>query len=294
MQVFRGWKGSSLFLVFTTLPRTAFAARMSRVDVVDLAEDDDPNHDSPTSRVQEWVLGLGMSPPPSPPATTHSGSPPDPSGGSKRSSEGSEPSSGPGWPSPTRPWTGDQIPFVAPRVIAGRAVVHAPDVASLEPPSAEIYHNLRGMVCGGANVSELSPSQPPPARSDIEFQLPTEDNPYHVLAIKWAMRQDQDPSAPRSSRGREARPQFSITFDAMGYIYIGAVHQGDPSEKPEGFELITRYPAAVNEFSAQSVYKDGVLFVIAAPKESSVVEVPVLSVPKSSSGKSSNLRFQRD
>ena len=65
-------------------------------------------------------------------------------------------------------------------------------------------------------------------------------------------------------------------------------------EKPEGFELITRYPAAVNEFSAQSVYKDGVLFVIAAPKESSVVEVPVLSVPKSSSGKSSNLRFQRD
>lgn len=80
----------------------------------------------------------------------------------------------------------------------------------------------------------------------------------------------------------------------MGYIYIGAVHQGDPSEKPEGFELITRYPAAVNEFSAQSVYKDGVLFVIAAPKESSVVEVPVLSVPKSSSGKSSNLRFQRD
>ena len=78
MQVFRGWKASSLFLVFTTLPRTAFAARMSRVDVVDLAKDDDPNHDSPTSRVQEWVLGLGMSPPPSPPATTHSGSPPDP------------------------------------------------------------------------------------------------------------------------------------------------------------------------------------------------------------------------
>jgi len=264
-------------------------SRVDVVDVVDLAKDD-----SPTSRVQEWVLGLGMSPPPSPPATTHSGSPPEPSGESKRSSEGSEPSSGPGWPSPARPWTGDQIPFIAPRVISGRVVVHAPDVASLEPQSAEVYHNLRGMVCGGADISELSPSQPPPARSDIEFQLPTEDNPYHVLAIKCAMRQDQGPSAPRSSRGREARPQFSITIDALGYIYIGAVHQGDPSEKPEGFELITRYPAAVNEFSAQSVYKDGVLFVIASPKESSVVEVPVLSVPKSSSGKSSNLRFQRD
>ena len=69
-----------------------------------------------------------------------------------------------------------------------------------------------------------------------------------------------------------------LNHDRCAYIYIGAVHQGDPSEKPEGFELITRYPAAVNEFSAQSVYKDGVLFVIASPKESSVVEVPVLSV----------------
>ena len=271
---------------------------MSRIHTYDLAEDDDDKEDYPTSMVQEWVLGLGMSPPPSEAqgdegqdGSTNSGSPTD---GSKRSSAGSDPSSGPDWPSPSKPWTGDQIPFIAPRVIAGNRVVPAPDATTLEPPTAEVYHSLHGMVCGGAGISASSPSQPPPARSEIEFQLPMDDNPYYILAIRCAMRQeDRDAPAPRRSRGREVRPQFSITIDAGGFIYVGAVQQGDPSETPVGFELIARFPGSVSELSAQSVYKNGVLFVIASPKkESTVVEVPVLTVP--GGGKGSNLQFQQN
>ena len=257
---------------------------MSRIHTYDLAEDDDDKEDYPTSMVQEWVLGLGMSPPPSEAqgdegqdGSTNSGSPTD---GSKRSSAGSDPSSGPDWPSPSKPWTGDQIPFIAPRVIAGNRVVPAPDATTLEPPTAEVYHSLRGMVCGGAGISASSPSQPPPARSEIEFQLPTDDNPYYILAIRCAMRQeDRDAPAPRRSRGREVRPQFSITIDAGGFIYVGAVQQGDPSETPVGFELIARFPGSVSELSAQSVYKNGVLFVIASPKkESTVVELSLIHI----------------
>ena len=51
--------------------------------------------------------------------------------------------------------------------------------------------------------------------------------------------------------------------------------RGEAAGMKEGFELVTQFPGLVDELSTQSVFKDGVLFVVAAPRTANVVAVTV-------------------
>jgi hypothetical protein len=50
-----------------------------------------------------------------------------------------------------------------------------------------------------------------------------------------------------------------------------------PAGEQSGFELLMQFPSLVDEMSAKSVYKDGVLFVIATPRDANIVAVRVTS-----------------
>ena len=143
------------------------------------------------------------------------------------------------------------------------------------PPTLDAYHTLRGQVIGGVEKSRRSPSLPPPPKSHAQFQLATEKHPYHVLAIRCGERCDPG--------------DFSIRLNDRGYAYMKAApadadaaraaeRRGETWEAAgmkEGFELVTQFPGLVDELSTQSVFKDGVLFVVAAPRTANVVAVTV-------------------
>ena len=161
------------------------------------------------------------------------------------------------------------IPFVSAEILGGDPAVVP------TPPTLEAYHNLRGQVMGGVEKSQNSPSLPPPPKSHAQFQLATEKHPYHVLAIRCGERCDPG--------------DFSIRLNDRGYAYVKAAprdaiaakaaeERGEPWEAAgmkEGFELVTQFPGLVDELSTQSVFKDGVLFVVAAPRTANVVAVTV-------------------
>ena len=165
--------------------------------------------------------------------------------------------------------TSSTIPFVSAEVLGGDPAVMP------TPPTLEAYHNLRGQVMGGVEKSQNSPSLPPPPGSHAQFQLATEKHPYHVLAIRCGERCDPG--------------DFSIRLNDRGYAYVKAApadaiaakaaeERGEPWEAAgmkEGFELVTQFPGLVDELSTQSVFKDGVLFVVAAPRTANVVAVAV-------------------
>jgi hypothetical protein len=161
------------------------------------------------------------------------------------------------------------IPFISAEILGGDPAVVP------TPPTLEAYHNLRGQVMGGVEKSQRSPSLPPPPGSHAQLQLATEKHPYHVLAIRCGERCDPG--------------DFSIRLNDRGYAYVKAApadavaakeaeERGEPWEAAgmkEGFELVTQFPGLVDELSTQSVFKDGVLFVVAAPRTANVVAVDV-------------------
>lgn len=159
----------------------------------------------------------------------------------------------------------------------------------------KVYHTLRSQMIGSVERSEAMPSKPPPPASCTQFQLATESNPFHVLAIQC--------------NKYENLSTFSVVMDDLGYVYVRATRGGgnnksggggdegarargsghnvvnvvaaaDKTDKravedDDGFELLMQFPTLVDELSAQSVYKDNVLFVIATPRTSNVVTVEV-------------------
>ena len=161
------------------------------------------------------------------------------------------------------------VPFVSAEILGGDPAVVP------TPPTLDAYHTLRGQVIGGVEKSRRSPSLPPPPKSHAQFQLATEKHPYHVLAIRCGERCDPG--------------DFSIRLNDRGYAYMKAApadadaaraaeRRGETWEAAgmkEGFELVTQFPGLVDELSTQSVFKDGVLFVVAAPRTANVVAVTV-------------------
>lgn len=146
---------------------------------------------------------------------------------------------------PHRPWTVHSVPFVAADILGGALAAHAPI-----PPSPEMYHTLRGQVLGGIDASRAIPSLPAPAATDAQFQLARPPKaPYHVLAVRCGRRFEPD--------------DFAVRLNDRGYAYVRATNGG-----AGGFEFVSQFPTSVDERSAQSMYKDGVLFVVACPKDS--------------------------
>ena len=130
-------------------------------------------------------------------------------------------------------------------ILGGALAAHAPI-----PPSPEMYHTLRGQVLGGIDASRAIPSLPAPAATDAQFQLARPPKaPYHVLAVRCGRRFEPD--------------DFAVRLNDRGYAYVRATNGG-----AGGFEFVSQFPTSVDERSAQSMYKDGVLFVVACPKDS--------------------------
>ena len=171
-------------------------------------------------------------------------------------------------------FTKDGVPYVDARVL-GASKSSSSKVVQIErglkykqdEDVSEVYHTLRGHVMdGGAEKSRLTPSKRPLPAKDTQFQLATEQNPYHVLALR----------CPKDVQNCD----FAVIMDERGYVYARAEERdrvgeeaGTSAAPPQpkgadvpGFELLMRFPTLVDEAAAQSVYKDGVLFVIATPR----------------------------
>ena len=121
---------------------------------------------------------------------------------------------------------------------------------SRDPPKLEEFHALRGLVFGSVANSLAVPLKTQPHASRSQFQLATPENPYHVLAVRCAATSD-------------AR-DFEIRVSDTGLVYV----EKKKGKTDEQFEFVARFPRPVDENSAQSVCKDGVLFVVVDPKES--------------------------
>ena len=183
----------------------------------------------------------------------------------------------------------DGVPFVPGKYYGG--YIHIPhyDVSNARA-SLEEYHSLRGQVMGGEEASKKKPSLPPPPRGRTQFQLATIEADYHVLAIRC---------------GEGGVDSFSVRLNDRGYVYVGAkrrrkskksptpdadgqeqtseraaepeeenpdtASQSSEEESLGEFEVIMRFPTLIEESSAQSVFKDGVLFVVANPRRAHVV-----------------------
>ena len=183
----------------------------------------------------------------------------------------------------------DGVPFVPGKYYGGSIHIPHDDVSNARA-SLEEYHSLRGQVMGGEEASKKKPSLPPPPRGRTQFQLATIEADYHVLAIRC---------------GEGGVDSFSVRLNDRGYVYVGAKRRrkskksptpdadgqeqtseraAEPEEeKPDTasqsseeeslgeFEVIMRFPTLIEESSAQSVFKDGVLFVVANPRMAHVV-----------------------
>ena len=183
----------------------------------------------------------------------------------------------------------DGVPFVPGKYYGGSIHIPHDDVSNARA-SLEEYHSLRGQVMGGEEASKKKPSLPPPPRGRTQFQLATIEADYHVLAIRC---------------GEGGVDSFSVRLNDRGYVYVGAKRRrkskksptpdadgqeqtseraAEPEEeKPDTasqsseeeslgeFEVIMRFPTLIEESSAQSVFKDGVLFVVANPRRAHVV-----------------------
>ena len=140
------------------------------------------------------------------------------------------------------------IPFLNVEVTGSDKTVT--DDTPQNPPSLEEYHALRGLVLGSADVSIAIPAKPPPPVGDAQFQLATPTNPYHVLALRCDI--------------NSAENDFGIRVSESGLVYV---LKRDSPKASKTFEFVARFPKPVNETSAQSVFQEGVLFVVVEPKE---------------------------
>ena len=131
-------------------------------------------------------------------------------------------------------------------------------------PDPEIFHRLRARAL---NLTTPEASRTSLRRVPVlpvhraQFQLPGRTNPYYVLAVKC------EPSAYRSN-APDPNPRFAVAVDEEGHAYVSRVDD-------ESFEAVCRFPGRVDETTAESIYKEGVLFVIARPRKTRAVVVPV-------------------
>lgn len=136
--------------------------------------------------------------------------------------------------------------------------------ADARAPDPETFHRLRARALHLATpeASRTSLRRVPvlPVHR-AQFQLPGRTNPYHVLAVKC------EPSAHRSN-APDPNPRFAVAVDEEGHAYVSRVDD-------ESFEAVCRFPGRVDETTAESIYKEGILFVIARPRKTRAVVVPV-------------------
>ena len=242
----------------------------------------------------------------------------------------------------------DGIPFVEPPVFGPSGLDKSfgsdDDSGGGGGPLSKIFHELRGQVlAGGADQSRSTPSKPPPPATNIQFQLASDSNPYHLLAVRCpnpgSSNNNKNNNKPNNKKNNSNHQEkndininrtmeemdgdveddddgasyFAVIMDDRGYVYVrsGEDEDFDPSKRSsgreerdggegggggggigggqmktadggdDGFELLTQFPKPVNELAAQSVYKDGVLFVIATPRVTNLVNVKVELNPDS-------------
>jgi len=122
-----------------------------------------------------------------------------------------------------------------------------------EPPRLEEFHAIRGLVLGSVANSLISPRKKPPPTSSVQFQLATSENQFHVLAARCDARSEEE--------------DFDVRVTDGGLVYVDK-KAGRNGGSTDAFEFVARFPEPVDETSAQSVVKDGVLFVVCEPKRS--------------------------
>jgi len=136
--------------------------------------------------------------------------------------------------------------------------------ADARAPDSETFHRLRARAL---SLETVEASRSSPRRVPVlpvhraQFQLPGRTNPFHVLAVKC------EPSVCRPN-APNPNPHFAIAVDEEGHAYVSRVDD-------ESFEAVCRFPGRVDETTAEAVYKEGVLFVIARPRKTHAVLVPV-------------------
>ena len=148
------------------------------------------------------------------------------------------------------------VPFLDVDVVApDGSAPHALDAAASkrksQPPRLEEFHALRGLVLGSVADSLAAPQKKPPPASTVQFQLATPENRFHVLAARCDARSDEG--------------DFGIRVGAGGLVYVHK-RAGRTDGSTDSFEFVARFPEPVDEDSAQSVVKEGVLFVVCEPE----------------------------
>ena len=148
------------------------------------------------------------------------------------------------------------VPFLDVDVVAADgSAPHALDAAASrrksQPPRLEEFHALRGLVLGSVADSLAAPQKKPPPASTVQFQLATPENRFHVLAARCDARSDEG--------------DFGIRVGAGGLVYVHK-RAGRTNGSTDSFEFVARFPEPVDEDSAQSVVKEGVLFVVCEPE----------------------------
>ncbi len=148
------------------------------------------------------------------------------------------------------------VPFLDVDVVApDGSAPHALDAAASrrksQPPRLEEFHAIRGLVLGSVADSLAAPQKKPPPASTVQFQLATPENRFHVLAARCDARSDEG--------------DFGIRVGAGGLVYVHK-RAGRTNGSTDSFEFVARFPEPVDEDSAQSVVKEGVLFVVCDPE----------------------------
>ena len=148
------------------------------------------------------------------------------------------------------------VPFLDVEVVAADgSAPHALDAAASrrksQPPRLEEFHAIRGLVLGSVADSLAAPQKKPPPASTVQFQLATPENRFHVLAARCDARSDEG--------------DFGIRVGAGGLVYVHK-RAGRTNGSTDSFEFVARFPEPVDEDSAQSVVKEGVLFVVCEPE----------------------------
>lgn len=148
------------------------------------------------------------------------------------------------------------VPFLDVDVVApDGSAPHALDAAASkrksQPPRLEEFHAIRGLVLGSVADSLAAPQKKPPPASTVQFQLATPENRFHVLAARCDARSDEG--------------DFGIRVGAGGLVYVHK-RAGRTNGSTDSFEFVARFPEPVDEDSAQSVVKEGVLFVVCEPE----------------------------
>lgn len=148
------------------------------------------------------------------------------------------------------------VPFLDVDVVApDGSAPHALDAAASkrksQPPRLEEFHAIRGLVLGSVADSLAAPQKKPPPASTVQFQLATPENRFHVLAARCDARSDEG--------------DFGIRVGAGGLVYVHK-RAGRTNGSEDSFEFVARFPEPVDEDSAQSVVKEGVLFVVCEPE----------------------------